>query len=175
MPDGTPARAYLSLGSNIDPEVHLPAAVRELSHYGRVVRTSRVWQTPPVGFAGQSDYLNAAVLLETPLSPADLRDNAIDAIERRLGRVRDPQNVNAPRTIDIDIVLYNRDVIVVGNRRIPHPDLLTRAFVAIPVAELDPEARHPETGQTLAEIAAALRAGVPEMHPRPDVQLPCSP
>jgi len=168
MPDAAPALAFLSLGSNIAPETNIAAAVRELAAYGRVVRASRVWETPPVGFPDQPNYLNAAVLLETTLSAPELHDVAIAAIEHKLGRVRDPGNRNAPRTIDIDIALFNREVLSVGHRTIPDPDILSRAFVAVPLAELD---MHPEDGRTLAEIAAALKATTPEMRLRPDVPL----
>jgi len=171
MPDESPARAYLALGSNIAPETNLPAAVRELAACGRIVRASRVWETPPEGFPDQPHYLNAAVLLETTLSAADLHDVAIAAIEHKLGRVRDPRNRNAPRTIDIDLALFNRDVLQVGHRRIPDPDILTRAFVAVPLAELDRDYVHPEDGRTLAAIAAALTATMPEIRLRPDVRL----
>src|SRR5512146_3060036 len=131
-------RAYLSLGSNIAHEFNLPAAVMRLTAFGRIVAVSSVWESRPVGFADQPDYLNAAVLLETPLSAQELRDMAIVAIEAALGRVRS-ENKNASRTIDIDIMLFNRDIFRVGRRRIPDPEVLERPFVAIPLAEIDPD------------------------------------
>ncbi len=76
-----------------------------------------------MGFADQPDYLNAAVLLETSLSAQQLRETAIATVEATLGRVRS-ENRNAPRTIDIDIMLFNRDVLRVGRRRIPDPEVL---------------------------------------------------
>jgi 2-amino-4-hydroxy-6-hydroxymethyldihydropteridine diphosphokinase len=166
-------RAYLALGSNIDPEHNLPAAVRLLGEHGEVQRVSRVWESPPVGFAEQPNFLNAAVLLLTDLSARDLRLKAIAGIERRLGRTRDPGNRNAPRTIDIDIALFNQDVLDIDHRHIPDPDLLERDFVAVPVAELAPDYVHPETKQTLSSIAGAFRAGAPagSLEERPDVLL----
>jgi 2-amino-4-hydroxy-6-hydroxymethyldihydropteridine diphosphokinase len=163
--------AYLSLGSNIRPEQNLPAAVRELARYGHIVAASRVWESAPVGFVEQPNFLNAAVLLDTPLSARDLREAAIAQIERKLERARDPANPNAPRTIDIDIVLFDRDVLTVGRRRIPDPELLERAFVAVPLAELDPDYVHPEVERSLDEIARELEALQPHMLPRPDVDL----
>jgi 2-amino-4-hydroxy-6-hydroxymethyldihydropteridine diphosphokinase len=165
-------RAYLSLGSNIDPERHLPAAVRELGRFGRVARVSSVWETAPAGDPDQPDYLNAAVLLETDLSADELVREAIPVIEQTLGRVRDPHNRNAQRTIDIDLSLFNDETLSIGHRQIPDPDLLTRAFVAVPLAELDSGYVHPHTGRTLDDIAAGLRSESGGMKLRADVQLP---
>lgn len=164
-------RAYLSLGSNIAPEQNLPAAVRELGRYGRVVSVSNVWQTPPEGDVNQPDFLNAAVLLETEFSAGYVRQTLIPAIEQALARVRDPANRNAPRTIDVDLSLFNSETLSIGGRTVPDPDVLTRAFVAVPLAELDPGYVHPETGRTLAEIAAELRRSCGPLHPRNDVVL----
>jgi len=172
-------RAYLSLGSNIKPEENLPAAVRELRAFGRVLAVSSVWESAP--FAADvttdratcqagSNFLNAAVLLETDLSPRDLYDQAITAIERRLGRIRDPRDKSAPRTIDIDLSLFNHDVLEFAGRRIPDPDIIKRPFVAVPLAELDPDYVHPTEGRRLADIAA-LCASSSGLRPRPDVRL----
>ncbi len=166
-------RAYLSLGSNIDPEQNLAAAVRLLSEQGTVTRVSRVWESAPVGYAEQPRFLNAAVLLLTELSARALRLHLIAEVEGRLGRRRDPGNKNAPRTIDIDIALFNQDVLDIDHRHIPDPDLLERAFVAVPVSELEPDYIHPETKQTLSSIADTLRAGARAgtLEERPDVAL----
>jgi 2-amino-4-hydroxy-6-hydroxymethyldihydropteridine diphosphokinase len=164
-------RAYLSLGSNTEPECCLPAAVAKLAQFGRVRATSAVWQTVPVGFTDQPDFLNAVVLLETPLSAQVLREQVIARIEDDLGRVR-TENKNAPRTIDIDIMLFNDDVLTVGQRRIPDPEVLERPFVAIPLAEIAPDYVHPETGQTLKEIAQQFDPAAAGMSQRGDVVLP---
>ncbi len=162
--------AYLSLGSNIAPERNLPAAVHRLAEYGRVAAISSVWESPPAGFDGQPDYLNAAVLLETSLSAQELRETAIAEVEAALGRVR-TGNKNAPRTIDIDIMLFNCDTLRVGRRRIPDPEVLERPFVAIPLAEIAPGYVHPETGETLAAIAARFVPEAAGMRRRTDVVL----
>ncbi|MBL8851522.1 MAG: 2-amino-4-hydroxy-6-hydroxymethyldihydropteridine diphosphokinase, partial [Planctomycetaceae bacterium] len=141
--------AYLLLGSNIDPERNLPAAVRLLERHGKVVRTSRVWESPPVDGSAQANYLNAAVLLETIHSAAELRGRILPEIEAALGRVRDPHDKYAARTIDIDIALFDRDVMEVAGARIPDPDISRRAFVAVPLAEIAPDYVHPLTGQRL--------------------------
>lgn len=162
--------AYLSLGSNIEPERHLPAAVTHLAQYGYVRAVSTVWETRPVGFSHQPNFLNAALLLETDLSARALREEAIASIEATLGRVR-TENKNAPRTIDIDIMLFNRDILQVGRRRIPDPEVLERPFVAIPLAEIAPDYIHPQTGQALKDIARRFDPMAAGMRRRDDVEL----
>lgn len=162
--------AFLSLGSNIDPERNLPAAVDHLAKYGRVKAVSGVWETTPIGFLDQPNFLNAAVLLETHLSAVVLREEAIATIEATLGRVR-TKNKNAPRTIDIDIMFFNHDLIDLKGRRIPDPEVLERPFVAIPLAEIAPDYVHPETGQGLLEIAGQFDPIESGMRRRDDVVL----
>lgn len=162
--------AYLSLGSNIDPEKNLPAAVRELGRFGRVLRVSRVWQSPPVGGPGQPDYLNAALLLETALSAEDLKETAIAAVEALLGRVRGFDR-NAPRTIDIDIMLFDSEQLRLGDRSIPDQEVLERPFVAIPLSEIALDYIHPVTGESLAEIASRFNPNSSDMRLRSDLIL----
>jgi len=162
--------AYLSLGSNIEPERNLLAAVAQLAQFGRIRAVSTVWQTAPIGFTDQADFLNAVVLLETPLSAQALREQVIVQIEQNLKRVR-TANKNAPRTIDVDIMLFNHDVLSLGRRRIPDPEVLERPFVAIPLAEIAPDYVHPETGQTLRQIARRFDPVAVGMRPRKDVIL----
>ena len=171
MSDGTVNRAYLALGSNIDPEQNLPEAVRQLSRFGRVLAVSRVWETAPVGLTDQPNFLNAAALMETPLTACELRLQAIAEIERLLQRTRDSRNKNAARTIDIDMALFNCEILRIGHRKIPDPNILTRAFVAIPLAELDADYVHPENGRTLAQIAGDFKPQASEIQLRPDVVL----
>lgn len=170
-------RAYLALGSNIDPRRNLTRAVALLAAAGRVRSVSRVWETAPVGRTDQPPFLNAAVLLETELAPEALKEGVIADLEARLGRVRDPADRNAPRTIDVDIVLWNDRVGEILGRPVPDPDLLRHAHVAVPVAELDPELPHPVSGEPLAAIARRLAAAAqPAPVPRPDVRfLPAEP
>ncbi|MCH7685880.1 MAG: 2-amino-4-hydroxy-6-hydroxymethyldihydropteridine diphosphokinase [Planctomycetes bacterium] len=170
-PKGPSNRAFFSLGSNIDPETNLPAAVRELQRFGRTVAVSQVWETEPVGFADQPNFFNAALLLETSLSPWELQFEVVVEVETVLGRIRDPHNKNAPRTIDIDLALFNRDVLKLEQRQIPNPEILERAFVAIPLSELDPEYLHPLENRTLAEIAADFDVELRSMQLRADVIL----
>jgi 2-amino-4-hydroxy-6-hydroxymethyldihydropteridine diphosphokinase len=144
--------AYLSFGSNINPRQNIPAALRLLSQHCRVLAVSTVWETAPVGFADQPNFLNGAVIIETSLSATALKSTVLAMIEQALGRQR-TVNKNGPRPIDLDIILFNDAVIKEAGQRIPSPELLERDFVAVPLAELAPDYVHPETGQTLAEIA----------------------
>jgi 2-amino-4-hydroxy-6-hydroxymethyldihydropteridine diphosphokinase len=150
------AIVYVSLGSNIEPEKNLAAAVRLLREKSTVLAVSHVYRTPPQGFTEQADFLNMAVKLTTPLSPADFKREVLEFIERELKRVRDPKNKNAPRTIDLDISLWGGEVFEYGSKswRVPDKDILRFAHVAIPLAELAPDYVHPETSETLAEIAS---------------------
>lgn len=160
-------RMAISLGSNIHPVQNLKAAVRELAGFGNITKVSSVWESPPAGFADQPNFLNAAIVLETYLTPAELKQTVLGPIEDQLHRVRDPNNVNAPRTIDLDLSI----VIMPTQTEVLDGDILTRNFVAVPLAEILPDFRHPETGQTLAEIAAALESTCASLIPRPDCDL----
>ncbi len=171
-------RAYLSLGSNIEPEQNLPTAVRELAAFGRILAVSSVWESAPFNDGGlerndrpaDKNFLNAALLLETPLSPLKLYEQAFSSVERRLGRVRDPHDKNAPRTIDVDLSFFNDDVLEFAGHRVPDPEILIRPYVAIPLAEVAPDYVHPVERRRLADIAAAW-SNNSGLLPRPDVRL----
>ncbi|REJ90392.1 MAG: 2-amino-4-hydroxy-6-hydroxymethyldihydropteridine diphosphokinase [Planctomycetota bacterium] len=162
--------AYLLLGSNIDAERNLPAAVAMLSKFGHIAGVSRVWQSAPVDGSAQPDFLNAAVLLRTPLPAAELRLSVIDSIETSLKRERDPNDKNAARTIDIDIVLFNREVAWVEHRRIPDPEIVSRVFALQPLVDIAPDYVHPDTGVSLKRMLEDA-AGVQELRERGDVAL----
>ncbi|WP_291172514.1 2-amino-4-hydroxy-6-hydroxymethyldihydropteridine diphosphokinase [Gimesia sp.] len=165
-------QVYLALGSNIRAEFNLPQAVRLLESCGRILRKSSIWQSQPVGDEYQADFLNAAVLWETACDAQQIWDEVIPGIEARLLRVRDPLNKNGPRTIDIDLVLYNREQLQIAHRIVPDPEISSRIFLAVPLAELSPEYLVPGLGRPVSEIAAELQAdnnGV--FFRRDDVQL----
>ncbi len=161
-------RAYISLGSNISPERNLPEAVRRLAGHCRLLAVSPVYETQPVGMTEQPSFLNAAVLVETDLGASDLKSRVLLAIERELGRVRTADK-NSPRTIDLDISLFNNETLELGQRRIPDPEILDFAHIARPLADLAPEYLHPETGHSLRDIAEGLPGGGLVL--RPDVVL----
>ncbi|MGE0375797.1 MAG: 2-amino-4-hydroxy-6-hydroxymethyldihydropteridine diphosphokinase [Planctomycetaceae bacterium] len=164
-------RAYIGLGSNIEPERHLPAAVAALGELGSVAAVSCVYESAAAGDATQPNYLNAAVLLSTRLSAEELCRVELPMIESRLGRVRDPRNKSAARTIDLDLVLFDNAVLRVGHRQIPDPDILERSFLAVPLAEIDGEYIHPQTGERLAVIAERTIVAGTKLQQRPEVVL----
>ncbi|MCC6568800.1 MAG: 2-amino-4-hydroxy-6-hydroxymethyldihydropteridine diphosphokinase [Anaerolineales bacterium] len=142
--------AYLSLGSNIEPEVNLPKAVTMLSQRGEIEKVSSVWETNPVGGEG-GNYLNACLSYTTALSQEQLKETILHPIEASLGRKR-TQDKNAPRTIDIDIILFDDEII--GGR------WLAQAFVVVPLAEIYPDFQIPGTKENIAETATRLRREV---------------
>jgi len=150
-------RVFLTLGSNINAEHNLQVAVRRLASRFHLRAVSPVYETAPVGKTDQPNFLNAAASIETDLAAAELKQ-ALQAIEQELGRVR-TDDKNAPRTIDLDISLFDAQVLEVGQRHIPDPDILRYPHIARPLADLAPQQRHPETGQTLQKIAQGLLTG----------------
>jgi 2-amino-4-hydroxy-6-hydroxymethyldihydropteridine diphosphokinase len=164
-----PNLAFLSLGSNIKPEENLPRAVEKLAEWSKLVAVSPVWETLPLGITDdQPHFLNAVTLVETDQSPETFKAEVIRRIEDDLGRVRTADKF-APRPIDIDIMLFNNQVLDVDNRHIPDPEVLERPFVAIPLAQIAPDYRHPETGQTLRDIAGSFTVTEAEMRLRPNL------
>jgi GTP cyclohydrolase I len=161
-------RVFVALGSNIDGERHLPEAVRRLALHCRLLAVSPVYESAPVGTTDQPNFLNAAALIETSLTAAELKAQVLQRIEQELGRVRTADK-NAARTIDLDIALFGDQILQVGARHIPDPDILKYAHIAIPLADLAPQQRHPETGQTLSDIAHHLTSS--QLVPRPDIIL----
>lgn len=152
-----PDLAFISIGSNIDPEVHLPVAVTRLKSIGQVLRASTAYRNPAVGPTRQPDFVNAAALVQTSLTAKEIRAR-LREIEAELGRVRRPDKF-APRTIDLDLCYLGETAEEFGGWSLPDGDADRLAHLAIPLAELDPEFRHPNTGETLKAIAERLRPG----------------
>ncbi|MEJ7608171.1 MAG: Holliday junction branch migration DNA helicase RuvB [Bryobacteraceae bacterium] len=148
-------RVYLSLGSNVgDREAQLRLAIGRLQ--GKqitVLRLSSVYETEPVGFTKQADFLNLIVEADTSLMPMQLLQRT-NRIEQELGRQRNIKQ--GPRTIDIDVLLFGSAVIDTPRLQIPHPRMTARRFVLQPLAELAPGLRHPVTHQTMRELLQAV-------------------
>lgn len=153
---GGRATVYLGLGANLGArEEALAEAVRRLERAGlEEVVGSAVYETEAVTPQPQPDYLNAVVRARTALGPQSLLAECL-AIEKALGRVRPPGERHAPRTIDIDLLLWDDLVLQTPDLELPHPRLLERAFVRVPLADVAaPDLRHPVTRESLTEIPA---------------------
>jgi 2-amino-4-hydroxy-6-hydroxymethyldihydropteridine diphosphokinase len=147
------ARVYLSLGSNLEPQRYLLAALDELRERFGAIDVSPAYRSKAVGFDG-ADFVNLAVGLDTELSPEALND-WLHALEDRHGRRRDVPRFS-DRTLDIDIVLY--DMLVSdgpGHLQIPRGEL-RHAFVLRPIVDIAPDVRHPVSGLSMAELWAAF-------------------
>lgn len=136
-------KIFLSLGSNVQPEIYLPKAIDLLREHGRVKEISNVWESRAVGSSGPN-FLNLCLLFITSIAPENLKEKIIHPIEARLGRVRG-ENKNAPRTIDIDIVIAD-DIPL-------NLDFWNYAFIVVPMAELAPDFPHPVNHEKLVDVA----------------------
>ena len=139
-------QVYIGFGSNIDPANNFKRAVDLLHDDVQIEAITKVWETPPVGTSGPN-FLNAVALIRTPLKIELLRDNVLRRIESKIGRVR-TENPNAPRPIDLDILIFDEQVI--------DDEIWTQTHIAIPLAEFLPNFIFTETGETLKEIAQRL-------------------
>jgi 2-amino-4-hydroxy-6-hydroxymethyldihydropteridine diphosphokinase len=146
----------LGLGSNIAPEKNMPEALRRLSKQVKIEAVSSLWKTAAVGSEGPI-FLNAAAKISTEYGFNYLKEEILCAVEATLGRVR-VEDKNAPRTIDLDILVFNQQIVELSIFRFDH--------LILPVAELIPDLCEPDTGKSLGELAvehccklAAVRVG----------------
>lgn len=158
--------AYLLLGSNMGDRREVISDALDLicREAGEITGLSSLYETEPVGFESDSNFLNMVVRLETGLAPEELLSGVLD-MEKRLGRVRvsdrpqydaDGKRIYSSRPIDIDILLYADRVINAPDLEIPHPRMAERAFTMLPMAELAPALVHPVLKRTMTEIAQSL-------------------
>jgi 2-amino-4-hydroxy-6-hydroxymethyldihydropteridine diphosphokinase len=149
----TRATAYIALGSNLDdPAAQIVAAFAALAALPqtRLCARSSLYRTAPVGYAAQPDFINAVAEIETALAPRALLD-ALLALELARGRAR--TFANAPRTLDLDVLLYGDAQIDEPGLTLPHPRMHERAFVLVPLAEIAPHCVIPGRGA----VATLLR------------------
>ena len=157
--------AYVGLGANIgEPRAQLLAAWGAL---GRIPQTqaiarSGLYRSAPMGYADQPDFLNCVAKLDTALEPHDLLSH-LQQVERDLGRVRSFRD--APRTIDLDLLLYGRETIETPDLTLPHPRMHERAFVLAPLVELDAGAMIPGRGQAAELLRACAGQSIERIEP----------
>ncbi|OMG51790.1 2-amino-4-hydroxy-6-hydroxymethyldihydropteridine diphosphokinase [Azonexus hydrophilus] len=152
--------AYIALGANLgDPAATVNAAFAALDQLpqSRLLATSALYRTAPVGIAEQPEFVNAAALIDTTLAPEALLD-ALLAIEQAFGRVRAERN--GPRTLDLDILLYDDLTLATPRLTLPHPRLHLRAFVLQPLADLAPDLAIPGRGSLAAWLPAVANQGI---------------
>ena len=152
---------YIGMGANLPssagaPESTLAAAAARLDSLGKIASRSSLYSTEPVGFAAQPRFVNAVVALETELSPRALLHTLL-AIEQQFGRVRSSGIANGPRTLDLDILLFDDSSISEPGLEIPHPRLSERTFVLIPLCEIAPRVIVTGSGMTVSQWLDRLR------------------
>jgi 2-amino-4-hydroxy-6-hydroxymethyldihydropteridine diphosphokinase len=146
--------AYVALGANLaDPAAQIRAALAALGGLPEscLLRASSLYRTAPVGIHGQPDFINAVAVVETRLTPHDLLA-ALFGIEARFGRRRDFHH--APRTLDLDLLLYDAQIIDTPQLTLPHPRMHLRAFVLAPLLEIAPDCLLPGRGSAAAWLPA---------------------
>jgi 2-amino-4-hydroxy-6-hydroxymethyldihydropteridine diphosphokinase len=146
--------AFVALGANLaDPVAQVRAGIEALPGLpgSRLVRASSLYRSAPVGIRGQPDFVNAVAAVETELTPHALL-NALLAIEVHFGRRRDFPR--APRTLDLDLLLYDAETIETPELAVPHPRMHLRAFVLVPLLEIAPGCRIPGRGDAGAWLPA---------------------
>ena len=156
----TPVTAYVALGSNLEnPEMQIEEAFATLATLAgsQLVKRSSLYRTAPVGYADQPDFINAVGALETTLAPRALLDALLE-LELARGRARN--FANAPRTLDLDILLYGDQQIAEPGLSVPHPRMHERAFVLVPLAEIAPDCVIPGRGAVNELLRGIDQSGV---------------
>jgi 2-amino-4-hydroxy-6-hydroxymethyldihydropteridine diphosphokinase len=156
------AKAFLSVGSNMEPAENVRKALGLLSRHAHIRGISTVYLTPAEGRLEQPPYYNCVVEVETETPPVELKYSILRSIEDALGRER-TEDKFAARPIDLDLILYDDLIMDTETLTLPDPQISRRAFVALPLHELSPELRLPGSAVSIAEIAASLPQG--EMKP----------
>ena len=143
--------AYISVGSNIEPEKNIPEALEKLKKYVSVKAVSTFYRTVPIGRPEQPAFLNGVWQIDAEQTARELKFDVLRQIEAELGRVR-TEDKYAARTIDLDIALYGDMVIDEPDLRIPDPDIRQRPFIAVPLLELAPLLVLSDTGELLSSL-----------------------
>ncbi len=149
------ARVFIGIGSNIEPAKNVRAAILSLAQQTRLVGISMVYRTDALDRPEQPPYFNCVVEIETEALPVEVKHGVLRPIEHRLGRQRSADKY-APRTIDLDLVVYDDLVMDADGIKLPDPDILRRPFLAIPLLELAPDLVVPGHGLCIGDVAAQL-------------------
>ncbi len=149
-------RAFLSLGSNIEPEKNILEAVKLLAKHVKILKTSTVYLTKPLGRKSDPSFYNCVIKIETDIEPLKLKTDILRVIEKKLGRKRSTDKY-VPRTIDIDIILYGNAVYSTDDVVIPDPNITERPFLAIPLCEIEPDLTLPGLNVSISEVASKFR------------------
>jgi 2-amino-4-hydroxy-6-hydroxymethyldihydropteridine diphosphokinase len=142
---------YIGIGSNINPYPNIERALRMLGEAVRVTAVSPFYRSRAVGGEGQPDFVNGVIAVDAMVPPRALKYGVLRKIEDELGRTRG-EDKNAARTIDLDLLLYGELVINTAGIVVPDPGLRRYAFVAVPLLDLAPEIRLPDTGEKLKDV-----------------------
>ena len=161
-----PSDALIAVGSNLSPAVHIPKALDLLNQQCPITAVSTFYRTRPIAREHQPDFINGACRCTVEMQPRDLKFRVLRAIEAEIGRER-TEDSHAPREIDLDIGLIGDLVLAEIDLTIPDPDLETRAFLAIPFAEIAPDSVIPTSGRTLSELASSFDDA--ELRPATDI------
>src|SRR5262249_27554489 len=153
-----PHRVHIGIGSNLgDRQANTAAAIERVSQLPgtRIVRASSLYESEPLGDA-ETWFVNSVIEIDTSLSPDALLEKLL-AIEKAMGRTRAKEKRWDSRVIDLDILLFDQDVIETPSLTIPHPELHKRRFVLRPLAEIAPELVHPRLGQSVSTLLATVQ------------------
>ncbi len=148
--------AYIAFGSNLgDKKEYILLAMKKMQELGmEFLKVSTMYETEPYGVVEQENFMNCVALIETNLTPMALLDTLLD-VEKSLGRVRERRW--GPRTIDLDIIFYDKKIINFVDLIIPHPDVQNRRFVLEPLSEIAPHYVHPMFHKKVIELLNELK------------------
>jgi 2-amino-4-hydroxy-6-hydroxymethyldihydropteridine diphosphokinase len=150
------AEVYIGIGSNLGDKVaNITKAIKMLSEFATIDQISSLYETEPEGRRKQPDFLNCVIKAEVGAGPVELLGILKD-IEKRIGREPSPRN--GPRTIDLDLLIYNNQAIETPDLIVPHPRLQERVFVLVPMAEVAPSLYHPTLHKSMRQLLSELNS-----------------
>lgn len=159
------SRVYIGIGSNIEPAKNVRRAIHRLAEETRLMGVSTVYCTDALGRPEQPPYFNCVAAIDTEMPPIAVKRGMLRSIEDSLGRVRSADKY-APRTIDLDLIVYGNLVVDKDGLKIPDPEILERPFLAVPLYELAPDLMLPGFRLKIGDVVAMLHLG--EMKPLTD-------